>query len=994
MAPVPAPSLLLLLLAGCTPDGPLAHASRIERLEQGIGGPKAMGRPGDILLENGHVRFVILDARYSLGPSIYGGTLADADLVRPDPKWGGGHGNDQLAEMFSTVDLNLAAADEAAEVEVLNDGSDGKAAVVRVDAADDPFLSVLGLLWSLPDVAHPDMRLTTDYILEPDAQVLKLRTTVTIVNDDGDVVPGSDLAEASVIPGTDTTLDVMGLATGGGAALGDFYLQGGSIDVFAPGIGFDEERAVYEAALAGRNLFNDPLVFPFIGGTGDDVSYGISAATGSLFVPLFTSSQTAAFGAGIAGDGSSSRFPIGTSFAYERYLAVGEGDMGSVYDRLTAARGDSVGSVRGHVLETGSGEPVSDVSVLAYQPGASLPWNQWLTDVGEDTQPDGSFGGSLPPGDWELAAYVRGRPEGPRVPVTVTEGEELTVTLAIPQAGQVDLRIVDELGRPIPAKVTFFGGQSLRPELGDPFMGEAPTEVLFVPYGEARTTLPPGTYTVVATRGMEYELDEQTFTLDATGAVDLRLQLVHSVDTDGWISADFHVHSNPSFDSGVSLPDRVATMVSEGVDYFTSTDHDAVTDFAPVVEDMGLEPWIQTGIGLETTTLEIGHYLGFPLAHDYEAEQGGSFDWSGMRPEEILTTISDLGAEAGTEPVRMVAHPRDGILGYFDQYGWSPYTGEVQTPILSSVNPLLEKSKLTFDFDAIELLNGKRFDLMRTPTQPELDAFRADQANGLRAYTMAERTTEEQQALIDGTYTLGYGYEGQIDDWFTMLNLGVRIAAVGNSDTHGKHSVESGCPRNYVASDTDDPALLDDQAVADAVKAGHVFTTYGPFLRFWINDPANGIGDELVDTDGEVTLHVEVEAASWMAVDRVEIYQNGTLIEVFDTLDAGVVRFVEDIPVTVDRDSWFVVIAMGDDDLAPLFTEVAIPPVQLQDVVIEALSDVPSVAAFLDPVIPIPRSGPVFPFALTNPIYVDTDGEGWIAPGLPSWLVEPETPAE
>ena len=66
--------------------------------------------------------------------------------------------------------------------------------------------------------------------------------------------------------------------------------------------------------------------------------------------------------------------------------------------------------------------------------------------------------------------------------------------------------------------------------------------------------------------------------------INLNFTLIRSVNTDGWISADFHVHSAPSHDSGVSLKKRVITMVSEGVEYFTGTDHDYVTDFDPEIE--------------------------------------------------------------------------------------------------------------------------------------------------------------------------------------------------------------------------------------------------------------------------------------------------------------------------------------------------------------------------------------------------------------------------
>jgi hypothetical protein len=430
------------------------------------------------------------------------------------------------------------------------------------------------------------------------------------------------------------------------------------------------------------------------------------------------------------------------------------------------------------------------------------------------------------------------------------------------------------------------------------------------------------------------------------------------------------------------------------VEFFTATDHDYLTDYAPVVEDLGLEPWVKTAVGLETTTLEIGHFIGFPLVADAAKGNGGSLDWTGMEPDEILDTLQTMGEQAGYTPVRMVAHPRDGILGYFDQYGWDAYTGQVRTPTLSLVNPLLAADAFTDDFDALELLNGKRYDLIRTPTQPEMDAYAAGES--ITAYDMVARTDEEQAGLESGTMLLGYGQEGQVDDWFTLLNLGKRITALGNSDTHGRYTIEAGCPRNYVMVGEDDPAHLDEQAVADAVRAGRVVASYGPFVRVWANAPENGIGSEIVDTDGTVELHVEVQAPGWIGVDRVEVYQNGAMIHAWEGLpnDGGALRLAETLPLAVTQDSWFVVIAVGQDDLSPVFTPVEMPPVELQDVVTEALADVPSVGSFLSPAVPILRTGPVLPFALTNPIRVDVDGAGWTPPGIPGWFQAPVEPGE
>jgi hypothetical protein len=79
--------------------------------------------------------------------------------------------------------------------------------------------------------------------------------------------------------------------------------------------------------------------------------------------------------------------------------------------------------------------------------------------------------------------------------------------------------------------------------------------------------------------------------------------------------------------------------------------------------------------------------------------------------------------------------------------------------------------------------------------------------------------------------------------------------------------------------------------------------------------------------------------------------------------------------------------------MSPVFTPVEIPPIELQAVVIEALSGVEALASLLSPAIPIPRTYPLYPYALTNPIWVDVDGAGWSAPGLPGWLERPVDPA-
>jgi hypothetical protein len=1017
-APLLATLAGLLTLASCGPDEDgFASARRIQRLDEAIGGPKAAARVGDYLLENRHLRVAILasetpdgNPRNSMGPGLFGGSLVDADLQRPDPRFSGGRGLDHFAELFPTASLNVPEPVGPDAVRIVNDGADGNPAIIRVEGEATPFLSLLSALWAITDV--PDMRLVTDYIAEPDTPWLRMRTAVR-VGPSANAAPFGDAFPAALPATTHTApFPLIERAISDGLILGDFFLVGGSVQVFAPGMGFDEDGLVARANAEGRNSFAEPFVFPWLAGVGNGVSYGIMPAEGLGFVPLFTSSQTTVVGGSVQGDpDAEDRFRDGDTFSYERFFLVGHGDVGSIYDQVLQIRGTPAGRVTGRVVEEGTGLALSGVNVFVFEPGAEYPTSQWRTDVRrEDTILDGSFAGTLPAGTWEVLVHRPGRPDPERRTIVIEEGGELDLTLVSPRPGTVSFTLSDETGMAVPGKVTFLrvdGDSRRRPELGDGFIAGSPEAVVFPMYGDGIVELPDGEYVAVASRGLEYEIDEQgPFRVDATRAHHLDFMVERSVQTEGWISADFHVHAAPSHDSGVLLEDRVRSMVAEGVEFFSGTDHDVITDYAPVVERLGMEPWVQTAVGVETTTVELGHFLSFPLEKDFTAESGGALDWTGQSPYEIMTRIRQQGDEAGTDPLIFVGHPRAGILGYFDQYGVSPYGGIpgvagtpgqplIQTPTLSITNPLLIPSNVDLSFDALEIAGTKEMFRIRTATGREVRNQQRFLETGESAFevTMAdqlERTREEQQALIDGTYGLSWGQQGQLDDWFSLLNLGFRYTALANSDTHSMTKTEAGCPRNFVMSVTDDPGFIADQDVADAVKAGRVVASYGPFVTLTLDEAI--IGDTLVSDAGRHTVTVEVQAPSWMDVDRVELYENGTLIHDWVVEGDEPQRFTGTHEVTPDRDSWYVAIAVGDESLAPVFTPVERPIIDLQVVVVDALSSVPAVGAFLDPVVPLPELFPITAFAVTNPIWVDQAGDGFDAPGIPDWMVEPETP--
>jgi hypothetical protein len=287
----------------------------------------------------------------------------------------------------------------------------------------------------------------------------------------------------------------------------------------------------------------------------------------------------------------------------------------------------------------------------------------------------------------------------------------------------------------------------------------------------------------------------------------------------------------------------------------------------------------------------------------------------------------------------------------------------------------------------IELFNSYRMDLLRAPTQVESDAYRRDEA--VRVYDWVARTMDEQQAISDGETTLAYNIKGQVDTWFTLLNLGYRFTAVGSSDTHSPSSTPSGQPRTWIMSHTDSPGEVDPGLVVDALRAHQAVASYGPFVR--MEADGQPIGSEIT-TNGTVQLFLEVQSPSWFDTTQVELYENGTLIQVLDIPQPNTtpLNLSTTLELEPSKDSWYVAVVIGDDDLDPVYPTLERENLQFQDVVTEALGSMPSLAAFLSEAPPRPRKGPLLPYAITNPIWVDVGGDGWDAPGLQDWLTEPE----
>lgn len=448
----------------------------------------------------------------------------------------------------------------------------------------------------------------------------------------------------------------------------------------------------------------------------------------------------------------------------------------------------------------------------------------------------------------------------------------------------------DSTGRMTPARVTVVGfDAAIDPEKVDRFFDaiiyDFPYGIVDVQYLNARgglgltdsnsIRLSPGQYILTFSRGPEYAMVTRPITIaDGQVLAVEPIALKRVVTTPGLISADFHVHAIRSPDSTVPMEIRVLQAVAEGLDVLHSSDHDYLADYAPVVRDMvarGLIPdnALQTIVGNEISPNSLGHFIAFPLVADPLAVNGGALDWSlspadtiGPAPDYTLTVPEIIAAArkapGPAEKVVQLNHIADTstslpmICGwitttaYKDGFGVPPLSTYTD-PVTQRMNaqpqsmPLsLDDSPLiSVDFDTVELVVG-----------PELSH------NHLQ--------------------------ESAMPVWFNLLNLGVLATATSDSDTHTSYGAPVGLPRNYIQSTVDprdglgsDYQAIDPEHYAAPINKHHLTISAGPVVTMTAvgEDGATvGIGD--VVSGKRIRLHVEVSAPSWAWFDTIEIYAN------------------------------------------------------------------------------------------------------------------------
>ncbi len=911
------------------PTPPANRCATVRMVSEGsdlVPGPLSRGRMGDFVIENTEMRAIIQQpGRNWFSIAQFGGNIVDAVLRNDD---GSLAALDHYEE--SVLGTNIESAPNYQTVEIVNEGgvnADGSCnpAILRFTGPDDllDFINassaIVDMGFMFPaDADDVDLPLTfqTDYTLNAEDTYVTMDTTA--IND------------------TAAAVDMYMVE----------YMNGaGEVELFQHGYGFGEVLLTSPCDSCRYALYAG-----HDGGAG--VSYGIIhdfPTSTSLSVSGVTIQVYGSDAVGIALGASAPPFtvPANGTLLFKRWFAVGDGTVASILDVKNEVLGTATGTIEGSVVDANGPVANAEIAVITTNndfatlgadlvtAAANLPIPLPNLNVGLPRGPaiivanhfrttaDGTFSGTLPPGDYELRVNVPNRlaPTPATAMVTVSADQTTTVPeFTAPMPGRLQVFVRDENNEPVAATVQLIGvetspdaGEPLNSEsiaagvlttmsgvFGDPFADPTANGIVLTEFAVSdplksgaavvgamdTQEIEPGNYQLSVSHGLRYSEFVQDVTITAGNLTTVNARIAKVVPTPGHLFGDFHVHAFDSPDSEVTGRERVATYLAEDIDFFTPSDHGMRVDFAPVVADMNVGNLIATAPSAEMTTFDYGHLNAWPVAietnpaSDLENSQSGAsrtsqgaVDWGGATAPGLDfpsagnygLTPGQIYAEADLDPVtagRQVVQQINHIEGHFGPMGLSIDTG---------VSP---------PQSAAGVAVRKRLD-------PGVTNLYDDNYDALEVWI----GTDGRISQFTHLFTENMG------DWFNLINQGLRKTGASSSDTHQRRVTGMNTrnvisvPASLMTNGEPDPTKIsaDPHTVGDAFRAGQSTLSGAAFVTAKLENAAGDIaGLEVTDSfgilaqplplaaiDEATTLRLNIKSPTWAEYDQIAVFVNG-----------------------------------------------------------------------------------------------------------------------
>ncbi len=580
--------------------------------------------PGDYVLANDKVAIVIEDVGNSDLYDPWGGRpvgmslMAGGKMVAPA----------NFGELFVLTGRSTIVTEH---VTVINDGSDGKAAVVRASGKFGalPFFDAItnGIFRD----AFTDVPGAIDYVLEPGAEAVDVvfRYSSSRVK---------DASSGAIMHGFMYTPRTPSLAAGRGFTdqlADDAYLA--EIDDIGASWAYSSP---------------DGLL-----GSGVSASGYVSGFTHSYPIPACSASEHA-----------------------HAHIVIGGPGLDGLVQAVARDRGETLREVTGTVTRNGA-------AAAGVRLHATSADGKYLTRATTDAS--GHYALHVPAGGFHVTTYK----PGDAIVERDVAADAATADIDLPANGLVHVTITEAGVGAVPARVQLLATDQAAPRVpgnfGEPELSSGRIHVAFPTSGDITLPAMPGTWRVIVSRGYEYDLVDETVTVTAGTTAQVAATLHRVVDTTGIQCGDFHIHTARSNDSGDDSLEKLASAVADGLELPVRTDHEYVAGFQAEIAALGVEKWAYPIASIEMTSFQLWGHMGvFPLEPDPTKPNGGAPKWqtfaSAEAPDAELVTLSPPAVfeqvRARPEaPAIIINHPR-GDTNYFTYVGFDPATGAVESP--------------------------------------------------------------------------------------------------------------------------------------------------------------------------------------------------------------------------------------------------------------------------------------------------------------------------
>ena len=437
----------------------------------------------------------------------------------------------------------------------------------------------------------------------------------------------------------------------------------------------------------------------------------------------------------------------------------------------------------------------------------------------------------------------------------------------IEPAGTLTVRVTDEMGRLLDARVSVTGadGRSWAPasalmHADDSFdRSERHFEVgYYHTTGTSSLAVPAGAFSVEVSRGLEYALARKRVAIVAKGAttVPIVMHRLVNLPARGWYSGDLHVHMNYG-GSYRTRPSQLAFM--------------ARAEDVHVIEELI--------VNKEQRVPDIS-YFGNGL------------------PDPVST------------PSMLIVHGQEFHTSYWGHSGLLGLTRNVILPGYAAyantpAGSLYPANANVFDLGHAQgALTGYVHPFDETPN-PEDTVSRVT----------SELPVDVALGKVDYMEILGFSdHRATAAVWYRLLNCGFRIPAGAGTDAMTNYaSLRGPVGMNRVYAHAG--ATLDHASWMRAIREGKTFATNGPLLTLAVNGKEPG--SEIVLALGAHTLRVQATMRSIVPVEHLELVQNGKVVAAVplspDHRSASAA-----VSVSADRSGWITLRAWSEHATPPI----------------------------------------------------------------------------